>query len=220
MKTAYLAILGSVSIAAPAAADLMNLLNYNLTGAAGNEALWGGIGGSNVSPLDLVRGSGLTPAAAANSFTASGWTGQATDYFSFGFIVDDEFIVDLASLSIGTRSSGTGPGTIGVYYSGDNFTTALGTITQGSGTNVNTVIDLSSLTNLTGVVEFRLRAIGTNSAGGGTTASTGTFRVTNYFENSVNQNGFYVIGSVSAIPAPGAIALLGIAGALGTRRRR
>lgn len=39
MKTAFLAILGSVSIAAPAAADLMNLLNYNLTGAAGNEAL-------------------------------------------------------------------------------------------------------------------------------------------------------------------------------------
>ena len=82
------------------------------------------------------------------------------------------------------------------------------------------MIDLSSLTNLTGLVEFRLMAIGTNSAAGGTTSSAGSFRVTNYFENSVNQNGFYVIGSVSAIPAPGAIALLGIAGALGTRRRR
>lgn len=220
MKLVSLAVLGSVCIAAPAAANLLKLVNYNLTGAAGNEALWGGIGGSNVSPVDLVRGSGLTPSAAANGFAATGWTGQATDYFSFGFIVDDDFIVDLASLSIGTRSSGTGPGTIGVYYSGDNFTTALGTITQGNGTNVNTVIDLSSLTDLTGLVEFRLMAIGTNSAAGGTTASSGSFRVTNYFENSVNQNGFYVLGSVAEIPAPGAFALLGIAGVVGARRRR
>lgn len=220
MKIVSIAVLGSVCIAAPAAANLLKLVNYNLTGAAGNEALWGGLGGTDVSPLDLVRGSGVTPSAAANSFAATGWTGEATDYFSFGFIVDDGFIADLASLSIGTRSSGTGPGTIGVYYSGDNFTTALGTITQGSGTNVNTVIDLSSLTNLAGIVEFRLMAIGTNSAGGGTTASGGSFRVTNYFENSVNQNGFYVLGSVSAIPAPGAIALLGVAGVIGTRRRR
>lgn len=219
MKSTCLAVLAAVSVATPASADLMKLANYNLTGAAGNEALWGGTGDSNVSSVNLVRGGGLVASAAANSFSASGWTGEATDYFSFGFIVDDGFVADLASLSIGTRSSGTGPGTVGVYYNGDNFTTAVGTITQGSGTNVNTVIDLSGLTNLTGLVEFRVMAIGTNSAGGGTTSSSGTLRLTNFFEGGVNQNGFFVLGNTTEIPAPAVGALLALAGVVGRRRR-
>ncbi len=219
MKSTCLAVLAAVSVAAPAFANFDKLINYDLTGAAGNEALWGGIGGSNVSPVDLVRGGGLVASSASNSFSASGWTGEATDYFSFGFIIDDGFVADLASLSIGTRSSGTGPGTVGVFYSGDNFTTALGTITQGSGTFVNTVIDLSALTNLSGLVEFRVMAIGTNSASGGTTSSGGTLRLTNFFDGGENQNGFFVLGNTMEIPAPAVGALLALAGVVGRRRR-
>jgi hypothetical protein len=64
------------------------------------------------------------------------------------------------------RSSATGPGTIGLYYSGDGVTAALATFNQAPGANfVNSVVDLDSLPGLAGTVEFRLRQVGLAALG-------------------------------------------------------
>jgi len=214
-----LAVGAVATVCGAADAALANIANWNMAGLTGTEATAAGTG-SGVTALNATRGAGLTGATAANSMNASGWTGQATDYFSFGFTVGSGDSVNLSSLSIGTRASGTGPGSVGLFYSLNNYSAALATITQGNGTFVNSVINLSALQGLTGTVEFRLMAIGTNSAGGGTTTSGGTLRMTNFFSGSpsVDQGGFFFTGEV--VPAPGAIALLGVAGLVGSRRRR
>jgi MYXO-CTERM domain-containing protein len=214
-----LAVGAVATVCGAADAALAKIANWNMAGLTGTEATAAGTG-SGVTALNATRGAGLTGASAANSMNASGWTGQATDYFSFGFTVGSGDSVNLSSLSIGTRASGTGPGSVGLFYSVNNYSVALATITQGSATFVNSVIDLSALQGLTGTVEFRLMAIGTNSAGGGTTTSGGTLRMTNFFSGSpsVDQGGFFFTGEV--VPAPGALALLGVAGLVGSRRRR
>ena len=211
---------GTLAAACGAAeAAVVKIANWNMAGLAGTEASVAGTG-TGVVALNARRGAGLTGASAANSMSAVDWSSQATDFFSFGFTVAVGETVNLSSLSIGTRASATGPGRVGLFYSGDNYATALFTITQGSGTFVNSVIDLSSLQGLSGTVEFRLMAIGTNSAGGGTISPAGSLRMTNFFSGtpSTDQGGFFFTGEV--IPSPGAIALLGAAGLVSTRRRK
>ena len=213
-----LSITATLSLAGTSDAAFIKA-GWNMAGLTGTEASVAGVG-IGVTALNATRGAGLTGTSGTNSMNASGWTGQATDYFSFGFTVNAGDFLNLTSLSIGTRASSSGPGTVGLFYSGDNFTTALGTIAQGNATFVNSVIDLSLLQGLTGTVEFRLMAIGTVSAGGGVTSSTGTLRLTNFFSGSpsVDQGGFFFLGET--VPAPGAMALMGVAGLCANRRRR
>jgi hypothetical protein len=130
----------------------------------------------------MSRGAGLLGTAAANSFSSSGWNGvNADDYFQFGFSVAGGYQVLLDDLIIGTRSSATGPGSIGVFTSLDGFATAIATISQAPGANfVNSVIDLSTLGSVTGALTVRLIQIGDVAANGGATASAGTFRVADY----------------------------------------
>jgi hypothetical protein len=219
MKKILLCVAILMATLSSANADIIT--GYNLAGATGDQAFTAAtIEATNVSGLDLTRGPGLTATAAGNSFSASGW--NAGEYFSFGFTVDSGFFVELANLEIGTRSSSTGPGTMGLFSSVDNFGTAITTISQASGGNfVNSSIDLTALGQLSGTVEFRLAMIGTGAANGGTVAGTGTFRVTNYFAGG-DQGSFRFNGSVSAVPEPtsaGLLALTGVAG-LAFRRRR
>jgi hypothetical protein len=212
----------AVLFAAFSSAHADIITGYNLAGATGSQAFTAAtIEATNVSGLDLTRGPGLTAAGAANSLAASAW--NEGDYFSFGFSVDSGYFVELTNLEIGTRSSSTGPGTMGLFSSVDNFGTAITTISQASGGNfVNSSIDLSALGQLSGTVEFRLAMVGTGSANGGTVAGTGTFRVTNYFVANQDQGSLRFNGSVSAVPEPtaaGLLALTGIAG-MAFRRRR
>lgn len=208
-----------IALAALAGAAGAQLAQWDFLGQPGNQVTNPGIGSVNVAAMDLTRGAGLSPSAAANSFSASGFTAEPTDYFSFGFTVDPGFQVDLDDLFIGTRSSGTGPGTIGLFYNGDGFASPITTFDQSPGANfVNSIVDLSSLPNLSGNVEFRLAQIGTTAANGGATGSGGTFRVTGYFAGGVFAQNMGFTGTV--IPAPGALALVGLAGLIGGRRRR
>lgn len=197
------------------------ITDWNLTGAAGNEAfITSASNASNISGLNLTRGTGLNPSAAGNSFSSNGWNGEATDYFSFGFSVANGFEVDLTDLYIGTRSSNTGPGALGLFYSGDNFTSNLYTFTQ-SGTNfTNSIVDLTALNDLSGLVEFRIFGLGNTSANGGTLASNGTFRIAEHFDGSTFTNVQFngAVSSVAAIPEPetyamflAGLALLGFA---------
>lgn len=196
--------------------DLSGQLGSQVTSTA--LVLASGITGGLMS-----RGAGLTGSAAGNSFSSTGWNSQNTDYLSLSLTVAAGSSLDLQTLSFGTRSSGTGPGSIGLFYSGDGFTTAITTIAQPGTSFVNSAIDLTALADVTGALEFRFYQIGTTAAGGGTSSSTGTFRLTDYFNGATDENLSLTgtVSSVSAVPLPAAAWLMvaGL-GALGASVRR
>lgn len=175
--------------------------------------------GDNVTDLPLTRGPGLSPNVGSNSLNSSGWdTLSADDYVTFGFTVDAGYWADLDSLWFGSRSSNSGPGELAVFYSGDSFTNPIFSFTQSGTAFGNHIADLSALQGLTGTVEFRIYATSDIRADGTPGISpAGTFRVGDHFDGA-NFTEFRITGDV--IPAPGALALLGIAGLCATRRRR
>lgn len=154
-------------------------------------------------------------------------TQRATDYLSFGFTVASGFSVNLSSLQIGTRSEGGAPGVLALRSSVDGFGSNHFVFDQAATNDsewgqdagfIFSVIDLSALTNLTGAVELRIYQAGDSAANGGVQDPATHFRLGNYFLNGVDQGDMSFSGTV--IPAPGAIALLGLGGLVGARRRR
>lgn len=205
------------------------IIRYNLAGSPGTQTEnVANFVAQNATGLDLTRSTGLSGTAGQNSMNSNNWSvGQ---FYSFGFTVESGYFADLTSLEIGTSASNTGPRFFELYSSVDNFTNSLAQIAHGDGTTnfsfVNSSIDLSSLTGLTGLVEFRLRVdedlranvTGTNPS---TIANTGTARITNYFSGG-DTGGFRINGTISAVPEPTSLALLGVVslGGLAARRFR
>ncbi len=214
-KTA--AIVAAVAFAGAANATVIT--SYTLFQEPGDQAFTPATtSAANVSGLDLTRSANLNPTAAGNSISASGWTPDSTSYFSFGFSVDAGFVVNLDELIIATRSSNTGPGELGLFYSGDNFSTNLHTFSQSGTSFLNSTIDLSALTNLDGTVEFRISPIADIRANGDPNISpNGTFRISEFFDG----NDFFPVQFTGeVVPAPASAALLGLAGLVAARRRR
>ncbi|MCP5279941.1 MAG: PEP-CTERM sorting domain-containing protein [Thiobacillus sp.] len=211
-------------LSAGANADM--LVDWDLSGMTGTEASRASFSAAaGITGLDLARGAGLAGNTGANSLNTKGWDGaNGDDYISFGFSVAQGLEVDLDSLVIGSKSSSTGPGTIGLFHNGDNFTTALTTFVQDGANYVNAIVDLSNLASLTGTVEFRLYEVGDTQADGvGATSSAGTFRVAEYTDGA-NFTNLQINGAVAApVPEPETYALmlagLGLVGALARRRK-
>jgi hypothetical protein len=123
---------------------------------------------------------------------------QSTKYFTFGFTVAPGFVVNLNQLLIGTRASGTGPRDMALRYSGDGFTANLATWTESGTGFINNTLSLSSLTNLSGTVEFRIVALSNTSANGtGSIASGGTYRIANFFSGT-DTGSFRLTGTIVA----------------------
>lgn len=213
-----LAALVAVAGASVASGDVItSWVNF---GQPGNQAFSAvGTQAANVTGANLVRGSGLTPSAASNAFSASNWQFSDTnDYFAFGFTVDSGYAANLESLWVGMRSSNTGPGLMGLFYNGDGYSSALATFDMSPGSVfVNAIVDLSALSGLTGAVEFRLMMTANIAANGGSVSSSGTYRVGDHFDGA-NFSEMRVTGTV--VPAPASMALIGLGGLIAGRRRR
>ena len=158
------------------------IVQYDFVGTSGITISRAGTSPLNITPVTLVRGAGLGEGSATGAFSSNGWTGEATDYVEFGFDVAAGFEVDLDTIQLSAFASGTGPAVLGLFSSVDNYATSIATLTPAttSGTLLANILDINSLGVVAGNVRFRLRAIGTTSAGGGTIASGGTFRIANY----------------------------------------
>lgn len=203
------------------------IVGWNLHGEPGDQAsTTAAFSADKVTGLSVSRGPGLIANSGVNSINSRGWnTFASDDFYSFGFTIDSGYRVQLDQLLISTQSSGTGPGTVALRYSGDNFSQNLAEVDQSPGGNrVDSAIEFSSLGlgNLTGDLEFRLYSASTSSANGGTVGATGTFRITNY---QGEENGsFRFTGTVEAIPEPSSLALLSVLGVgafgLWVRRRK
>jgi hypothetical protein len=201
-------------VAGPARA--FTIAAWDMTGQPGNQTSTAAtFSADKVMVADMVRGSGLGTGTCPSSFSSNGWESSpsadpATDpgYIAVGFSVAPGFAVDLSELLIGTRSSNTGPGTLGLFSSLDNFAAPLATLSQpGSGLLYST-IDLEALTGVTGTIAFRLIEIGNTQAdGSGDTTASGTFRVVNLSDDSATRLTGRV---VNLTPVPATFALFGL----------
>ena len=228
MRNSIFAVL-ALSLGLATSADASLVAGWNLALAPGGASTYAATAAAGgVTGTALTRGVGLgTVNANAGNFAASGWNQQASDYLSFGFTVASGSSVNLSSLQIGTRSEGGAPGTLALRSSVDGFGSDLFIFDQASTTSnewgpgagfIFSVIDLSAMANLTGTVEFRIYQVGNTAANGGVMDPNRHFRLTNYFWGGVDQGNVSFSGSV--VPAPGALALLGLGGLVGARRRR
>lgn len=205
-----------------AASAVYDSTNYVTSGAPGY-----GAGGTSTTDLAAIYGDSL-------SMTGTG----TLDSFKFS--------VFCSSSSTGNLTSATE--TIRFYRASDStyiggFTTTLGPLTRGS-YSTYTVSSLSSLgitfdtanvivtqqlSNVVGATRMgtvfgnnttvTAPAIGTTTAGmymSNSTTGAGFYTFTGYASNS---NGVYQVSTI-AVPAPGAAALIGLAGMITSRRRR
>jgi hypothetical protein len=74
--------------------------------------------GPGVTGIAVTRGAGLTPVSASFAINSSGWnTLAANDFYQFGFTTTIPYAV--SELTVGLRSSATGPGFVDLLYSKD-----------------------------------------------------------------------------------------------------
>jgi hypothetical protein len=181
-----LLLAGAALAALTTLAEAQTLTQWALFQEPGNQvATPASNNAAGVTGLDMTRGPGINPSAANNSISANGWQNlTADDYFSFGFTVDAGFNVDLDELWIATRSSNTGPGFLALRSSVDGFTSDVANFVQSGTLFTNSIVDLSAFTGLTGTVEFRIYAQNDISANGGTIGSSGTLRISEYFDGA------------------------------------
>jgi hypothetical protein len=204
------AFAGALLLASPAGAA--TLIQYDFTGEPGNQASTAATDVSaGVTGYSFTRGAGLNAPSGSNSINANGFNAQATDYLTFGLDIVSGFTASVDQILIGTRSSGTGPGSINLLASldGGAFMT-VATFAQRGTNDLYQNLTFNALNATTSIV-FRLAAANQTSANGGTVASGGTFRVQNYVSGGTNTpmsiNGT-VAPLAAAVPEPATWALM------------
>jgi hypothetical protein len=163
---------------------------FGFGGAAGNEATFP----PNGQPVNgtigsMKRGSGVTPSAAGNVFSSTGFTMGTTvdtaDYFSFSIKANQGFKLNLDSIVFGQRKSNTGPASYSVRSSLDGFQNDLGSGSCPTNITYNNRISLGTAFQSvasTVTIDFRFYGYGAGAA-------TGTWRL-----DSVRIHGTITLG--------------------------
>ena len=200
------------------------------TSAVGSTAaLAGAYNGTVMTGLtpSSVTNSGTTWSASNNNYRAFNWATGATTgsdtftgsvdltkYIGFTLAADAGYSFDITSISFGLGRSATGVRQWQWRSSVDNYAAALTdysnlqaglTNTSGVLTNTDTNGSWTAKLNLSGSSFQALTTV--------------TFRLYGYNSEATGGTGGLQT-SLTFVPAPGAIALLGVAGLVGARRRR
>lgn len=208
-----LALVAFAGIAAVANADVLANWTFEVSipTTAGPHAAEGGVVGGSATGFHAGATTYSNPSGngSAESFSSNGWA--TGDYYQFSA---DTTGYENITFGWSQIRSGTGPGDFTLEYStngGSTFTTVMAYAVVGGGsdfwssssthlTSIYAPVAISGADNA-GVVLFRLRS-------NVTVASGGTNRV----------DDITVAGDL--VPAPGALALVGLGGLIAGRRRR
>ncbi|MEO7174852.1 MAG: T9SS type A sorting domain-containing protein [Saprospiraceae bacterium] len=162
---------------------------WNLNGQPGDQvsnAATTTDGGLNAGGL-LIRGAGITAVAGVNTMNARAWTSNTspapTDYYEFSISMHSNIMVNVTNIAIVLDRDGSGPQTVQLRSSLDNFVGSLGV--QTAPLTVSTKNFPLALTGLTGVVTFRLYGYRASN-------NTGTLRV-----GHINGNDVTITGTVA-----------------------
>jgi hypothetical protein len=177
--------------------------------------------GDGITGIDVTRGAGLTAVSASFAINSSGWNDLAADdYYQFGFMTTRPYVVD--TLTVGLRSSNTGPGFMDLVYSKDGgaFTglTSANPIELFGTTFSNLAIDLTGIGVVSDSLVFRLivdpahptnALFNQDSSVNPAIGANGTFRFASYTPPGTD---LFLNPEItgSAVPEPSAIFLAGI----------
>lgn len=174
----------------------------------------------NITAGDIVRGSGITRTAGANSMNSFGWTldpssPDLNDYYAFTLSVTGGNTFSLTSLQYGDQRSGTGPQDFVIRTSFDGFTTDVFSYGLSSAGNESFTFDSS----FSGLSAIEIRIYGYNA-----THPLGTYRL-NGGAGDGAPGALIVTGDIqpaaNPVPAPASFGLFALgAPALWLVRRR
>ncbi len=145
------------------------LATFDFTGEPGNQTSTNATTtATGVTATAFTRSSGVTATSGLDSINSSNWpTATSIDktrYYTFTIKPSGSCALDLTSISVGSKSSSTGPVSAAVATSADQFAT---TTTFAPGATGSQKL---SVTGATGSVEVRVYGYGASS-------TSGTFRV-------------------------------------------
>ncbi len=147
------------------------LVTYSFTGAAGNEANFPPDNQPvNGTASNMSRGTGLTPSASANTFSASAFstTGiDLNDFFAFSIQPNVGFQLIINRIEFDERRSLTGIRTMAIRSSKDAYTTDLAVFNVPDDDLTRTqTVNLVCFTRITANTTFRIYGYAAEAAGG------------------------------------------------------
>jgi MYXO-CTERM domain-containing protein len=155
-----------------------------------------------------ASGTSNAAAAARTGALTTGANGSA--YFQFTLTADAGYSGSLTALGFGTRSTSTAPVSFTLRSSADGYASDLATATGLADGNWSyKTASLTTPASLTAATPVTFRLYGYGGSG------SPNINVANWRIDDLT-----LTATTTAVPAPGAIALLGVAGLVGSRRRR